>query len=54
MASNGYPGKFEKKTIIKNLEVLTNDKNFQVFHAATVYEDGEVKSDGGRLLSITS
>ena len=54
MASNGYPGKFEKKTIIKNLEVLTNDKNFQVFHAATVYEDGEVKSDGGRVLSITA
>ena len=54
MASNGYPGKFEKKTIIKNLEELTNDKNFQVFHASTVYEDGEVKADGGRVLSITA
>ena len=53
MASNGYPGKFEKKTIIKNLEELTNDKNFQVFHASTIYEDGEVKADGGRVLSIT-
>ena len=54
IASNGYPGKFEKKTIIKKLEELTNDNNFQVFHAATIYEDGKVKADGGRVLSITA
>jgi len=54
MASNGYPGKFEKKTIIKNLDKLTNDNNFQVFHASTLNEDSNIKADGGRVLSITA
>ena len=54
MTSNGYPGKFEKKTIIKNLDKLTNDNNFQVFHASTLNEDLNIMADGGRVLSITA
>ena len=54
MASDGYPGKFEKKTVIKNLDKLSNDNNFQVFHASTLKEDSNIKADGGRVLSITA
>ena len=54
MASDGYPGSFEKKTVINNLDKLSNDNNFQIFHAATIYEDEEIKADGGRVLSITA
>ena len=54
MASKGYPGDFEKKTIINNLDKLTNDNNFQTFHAATILENEKIKANGGRVLSITS
>jgi phosphoribosylamine--glycine ligase len=54
MASKGYPGDFEKKTVIKKLNKLNNNDNFQIFHASTILEDQKVKSNGGRVLSVTA
>ena len=42
MASNGYPGSFEKETIINGIDKLENTDTFQVFHAATAIKDKKI------------
>ena len=54
LASKGYPKKFKKKMIIKNLEKITNTKGIHVFHSATTKIKDNYYSNGGRVLSITS
>ena len=49
-----YRGDFEKKTVINKLNKLNNNDNFQIFHASTILEDQKVKSNGGRVLSVTA
>ena len=53
MASDGYPGQFEKRTEIKGLDKISKDDSLQVFHASTIKEDGKVLANGGRVLSVT-
>ena len=54
MASNGYPGSFEKETVINGIDNLENTDTFQVFHAATAIKDKKIIATGGRVLSVTS
>ena len=54
MASNGYPGLFEKETVINGIDNLENTDTFQVFHAATAIKDKKIIATGGRVLSVTS
>jgi phosphoribosylamine--glycine ligase len=51
MASGGYPEKYEKGKIISGLEKI-NDAI--VFHCGTKMSDGEIVSNGGRVLGVTS
>lgn len=51
MVSGGYPGDYEKGKPITGLNTVLDST---VFHAGTTYENGEVLSSGGRVLSITS
>lgn len=54
-AANGYPGSYEKNTVIRNLEAAGSVKDVQVFHAGTALnEAGEVVSIGGRVLGVTA
>ena len=53
MASEGYPGQFEKKTEIKGLDKISKDDSLQVFHASTMKEEEKVLANGGRVLSVT-
>ncbi len=54
-AANGYPGSYEKNTVIRNLEEAVRVKDVQVFHAGTALNDaGEVVSIGGRVLGVTA
>lgn len=51
LVSGGYPGSYEKGKVISGLEeVLTS----MVFHAGTLQKDGDVCTDGGRILAISS
>jgi len=51
LVSGGYPGSYEKGKVISGLEeVLTS----MVFHAGTLQKDGDVCTDGGRVLAISS
>lgn len=54
LASNGYPGNYEKGKPIKGLELL-KEKDVFVFHAGTsLNENGEFITSGGRVLGVTA
>ena len=55
MASEGYPGKYKKNTIIKGIDKVNKIPNVKVFHAGTALnKSGDIVSNGGRVLSITA
>jgi phosphoribosylamine--glycine ligase len=51
LVSGGYPGPYEKGKVISGLNQI--DSSF-VFHAGTTIKNGEVCTDGGRVLAISS
>lgn len=51
VVSGGYPEDYEKGKIISGIE---NVQDSIVFHAGTKTENGQVVSNGGRVLSVTS
>jgi phosphoribosylamine---glycine ligase len=51
MASGGYPGSYKNGKVISGLEEVEGAK---VFHAGTTMQDGEVVTNGGRVLGITA
>ncbi len=54
LCSKGYPGKYKKNKIIKNLDKIKLSKNDFIYHAGTKLENDQLKSNGGRVLNITS
>ncbi len=54
MAANGYPGAYEKGSVIGDLDSLTEDSKNMVFHAGTTAKDGQVTATGGRVLNVTA
>ncbi|MFM9197875.1 MAG: phosphoribosylamine--glycine ligase, partial [Planctomycetia bacterium] len=54
MAAEGYPGAAQKGRVIRGLDAAARVPDTQVFHAATRRADGEVQSDGGRVLAVTA
>jgi len=54
MASNGYPEKYNSGEIINGLD-STLDNNTFVFHSGTKKDSmGQILTNGGRVLSVTS
>ncbi|WP_171207728.1 MULTISPECIES: phosphoribosylamine--glycine ligase [unclassified Ruegeria] len=54
MAAKGYPGSYEKGTVINGLEGLGEDSMNMVFHAGTKDADGKIVAAGGRVLNVTA
>ncbi|MGL6226216.1 MAG: phosphoribosylamine--glycine ligase [Thermoguttaceae bacterium] len=55
LASQGYPGPYEKGKIIHGLEIADSVPHVKVFHAGTrLSEKGEVLTNGGRVLGVTA
>ena len=54
MAANGYPGSYEKGSVIGGLDTLTEDSFHVTFHAGTSEKDGKVVATGGRVLNVTA
>ncbi|WP_171128918.1 MULTISPECIES: phosphoribosylamine--glycine ligase [unclassified Ruegeria] len=54
VAAKGYPGSYEKGTVINGLEGLGEDSMNMVFHAGTKDADGKIVAAGGRVLNVTA
>ena len=54
LCAKGYPGKYRKNLLIKNLNKVSTQKNSQIFHAGTQMINKKYFSIGGRVLNITS
>jgi phosphoribosylamine--glycine ligase len=54
MASEGYPGDYEKGRVIRGLEEAAALPDVKVFHSGTQLVDGQVVTAGGRVLAVTA
>ena len=55
MASEGYPGSYEKGKVIRGLDEAAKIDDVVVFHAGTTTNEvGEVVTNGGRVLGVTA
>jgi phosphoribosylamine--glycine ligase len=55
MASDGYPGKYEKGKVIRGLEDAAAIEDVKVFHAGTRLDENQnVLTNGGRVLGVTA
>jgi phosphoribosylamine---glycine ligase len=52
MASKGYPGSYDKGTMIEGLDEAAKVEGVEIFHAGTKAEDGRILANGGRVLNI--
>lgn len=52
MSSAGYPGPYEKGEVIYGLDQVVHPTI--IFHAGTAEKDGEIITNGGRVLGITA
>ncbi len=62
MASEGYPGHYERDRVIRNLDAVDRMPDVKVFHAGTTLRvdtssadrESRVVSDGGRVLNVSA
>jgi phosphoribosylamine--glycine ligase len=52
MCANGYPESYEKGTEIKNLDAAKKIFDAKIIHAGTVFKDGKLLANGGRVLNV--
>lgn len=54
MASAGYPGDYDRGRPIRGLEEAAKLPDVKVFHAGTARSDGQIITNGGRVLGVTA
>jgi len=54
LASGGYPGGYKKGIPINGIEEAEKLDDVVVFHAGTAIKDGQVVTNGGRVLNVTA
>lgn len=54
MAAAGYPGPYEKGAAIRGLDEAAKFPDVKVFHAGTELKNGQVLTNGGRVLGVTA
>ena len=54
LASDGYPVKYEKGIPMHGFENFKDKEGYYCFHAGTKFKDGEIVTNGGRVLGITA
>jgi len=55
LAAKGYPGAYEKGSVIRGIEAAEEDDAVAVFHAGTASgADGAILASGGRVLGVTA
>ena len=54
MASEGYPGSYERGFPIRGLDEAAKIPDVKVFHSGTATVDGQTVTNGGRVLAVTA
>ncbi len=54
LASDGYPLAYEKGKVIGGLEAFDDKDSYYCFHAGTKFADGNIVTNGGRVLGVTA
>jgi len=54
LASGGYPGSYEKGQVISGLDAAGELEGVKVFHAGAKAVDGQILTNGGRVLGVTA
>ncbi len=54
LATRGYPGPYDKGSVINGLGALQDTAAGMVFHAGTTLHDGSLVATGGRVLGVTA
>lgn len=54
LAARGYPGSYDKGSVIKGLDHCPEDSMNMVFHAGTARKDSAIVATGGRVLNVTA
>lgn len=54
LASEGYPVSYEKGKVISGLENFEGKDGYYCFHAGTKEKDGQIVTNGGRVLGVTA
>jgi phosphoribosylamine---glycine ligase len=54
MASGGYPGSYPKGKAITGIDAADALTGTKVFHAGTALKDGQIVTNGGRVLGVTA
>ena len=54
LASDGYPVSYEKGFAISGFDRFHDDEGYYCFHAGTKFADGQIVTNGGRVLGVTA
>jgi phosphoribosylamine--glycine ligase len=52
MAAKGYPGNYNKGSVIEGLDAAAQIEGVEIFHAGTKADGGRILANGGRVLNI--
>ncbi len=54
MAAKGYPGRYQRGSVIEGLAAAAEIESVEIFHAGTKADGGKVLANGGRVLSVSA
>jgi phosphoribosylamine--glycine ligase len=54
MAANGYPGRYERGSVIEGLDDAGAVEGVEIFHAGTKADGGRILANGGRVLNVSA
>ena len=52
MAAKGYPGNYERGTVIEGLDAAAQVEGVEIFHAGTKADGSRILANGGRVLNV--
>ncbi len=52
MAANGYPGNYQRGTLIEGLDAAAQVDGVEIFHAGTKADGDHILANGGRVLNV--
>ncbi len=54
MAARGYPGSYDKGSVIAGLDDAAAVEGVEIFHAGTRAEGGQILANSGRVLNVSA